>query len=75
MESNGNDTYYEVHYRQIGDSQTEKKEVKQSIMKTGLDLKCRKSYHIKVFASNEYGLSSMFGSIIVPPNGSKCCHR
>ncbi|XP_062616763.1 uncharacterized protein LOC134278365 isoform X2 [Saccostrea cucullata] len=70
MESNGNDTYYEVHYRQIGDTHTDKKVVKERIMKVDLDLKCRKGYNIHVYAINEFGLSSVYGSIHIPPNGT-----
>lgn len=71
MESNGNDVYYEVHIRKIGDTQTETIQVKEMINKVDLDLKCRNGYIINVYAVNEYGPASVFGSITVPPNGSK----
>lgn len=70
MESNGNDVYYEVHIRKIGDTQTETIQVKEMINKVDLDLKCRNGYIISVYAINEYGPASVFESITVPPNGT-----
>ena len=70
MASNGNEIFYEVHIRQIGETQTKRIEVKEMINKVDLDLKCRNGYIISVYAVNEYGLSSVFGSVTVPPNGS-----
>nr|XP_022315244.1 uncharacterized protein LOC111119401 isoform X2 [Crassostrea virginica] len=70
MASNGNEIFYEVHIRQIGETQTKRIEVKEMINKVDLDLKCRNGYIISVYAVNEYGLSSVFGSVTVPPNGT-----
>lgn len=71
MEFNGNDVYYEIYIRKIGDIQIEIIQVKEMINKVDLDLKCRNGYIINVYVVNEYGFVLVFGFIIVLFNGSK----